>query len=103
MMKKLFSGALDFVITGGAALLLAVWGINTVAAGSGERKLGEAPEVKVADLAKHDGKTVRVRAKLTTEAPLRGADGKALAFQALVVTHEEESGTGTDRTTETVT
>lgn len=102
-MKKLMGGVFGFLLTTGVVLLLAVFGIDMLATGSGERMLAEAPEVKLSELAAHAGKNVRVRAKLRGEPALQAPSGEALAFQAVTITHEESSGVGQDRTEETVT
>lgn len=102
-MKKLMGGVFDFVLTAGLVLVLAVFGLSMVATGSGERRLAEAPEVKVSELAAHEGKNVRVRARLRGEPALQAANGEALAFQTVTITHEESSGVGQDREEKTVT
>ncbi len=101
-MKKLMGGVFSFLLTAGAVLVMAVFGLGMLATGSGEHMLAEAPEVKLADLAAHAGKAVRVRARLQGEPPLQAPNGDALAFQAVTITHEESSGVGEDRRDETV-
>lgn len=102
-MKKLLGGVFGFLLTAGVVLLLAAVGINLLASGSGERRLAEAPEVKLSELAAHADRTVRVKAKLRGEPALRAPSGEALAFQAVTITHEESSGVGDDREEETIT
>lgn len=102
-MKKLMGGVLNFVLLALVVLVMAGTGLGLVATGSGERRLAEAPEVPLADLAAHDGSTVRVRAKLLGEPGLQAPSGEVLAFQAVTITHEESSGVGEDRTEETIT
>lgn len=102
-MNKRMGGVFDFVLTAGVVVLLAGVGLAMVGAGSGERRLAQAPEVKLSELAAHAGKNVRVRAKLRGEPALRAPDGEALAFQTVTITHEESSGVGQDRSEETVT
>ncbi len=101
-MKKRMGEVLGFLLTTGVVLLLAMSGVSMLAAGSGERRLAEAPEVKLSELAAHEGKNVRVKAKLRGEPALRAPGGEALAFQAVTLTHEESSGAGEDRTERTV-
>lgn len=102
-MKKLFDSAFGFLIMAGLVLFLAVMGMGMVATGTGERKLAEAPEVTLPELAGHAGKTVRVRARLVGAPALQASGGEALAFQAVTITHEESSGSGEDYEVETVT
>ncbi|MEW5931697.1 MAG: hypothetical protein AB1941_29865 [Gemmatimonadota bacterium] len=102
-MKKLMGGVFNFVLTAGLVLVLALFGLSMVATGSGERRLAEAPEVKLSELAAHEGKVVRVKAKLRGEPALQAANGEALAFQTVTITHEESSGVGEDREDRTVT
>jgi hypothetical protein len=90
-MKKFAGGVFSFVLMTGLVLFMAVMGLGMVATGSGERRLGEAPEVKLADLAAHAGKTVRFRATLVGEPAMAAAGGERLAFQAVTITHEESS------------
>lgn len=101
-MKKLMRGVFGFLLTAGAVLLMAVVGLGMLASGSGERRLAEAPEVKLSELAAHAGRNVRVKAKLRGEPALQAPGGDALAFQAVTISHEESSGVGQDRTEETV-
>ena len=102
-MKKLMGGVFDFLLTGLVVLVLAGFGLAMVGTGSGERRLAEAPEVRLSELAAHEGKTVRVKAKLRGEPALQAPNGEALAFQTVTITHEESSGVGADREEKTVT
>lgn len=102
-MKKFLGGVFNFVLIAVVVLVMAGTGIGMVTTGSGERKLAEAPEVPLAELAAHAGRTVRVRAALAGEPALQAAGGEALAFQAVTISHEESTGVGENRRDETIT
>lgn len=102
-MKKLLDGAFGLLLNVVLVGVLLVAGAGMVATGLGERKLGEAPLVPVAELARHDGETVRVRARVSGEPALQAAGRERLALQAVTISHTESSGSGADRTERTVT
>lgn len=102
-MKKFFSGLIGFVFMTLVVLFMVGEGATLILRGSGERKLKEAPEVALAGLAKYAGKTVRVRGRLSGQPSLQAANGAELAFQAVVISHEESSGSGQDSERKTVT
>ncbi|HEX2189799.1 MAG TPA: hypothetical protein VHG51_12910, partial [Longimicrobiaceae bacterium] len=102
-MKQVLGGVFSFVLLAVVVLLMAGTGVGMIGAGSGERQMTEAPEVPLAELAAHAGRTVRVRGTVAGQPALQAAGGEALAFQAVTITHEESSGVGEDRTEETVT
>ncbi len=102
-MKKRFDTAFGLLLNVGLVLVLGAVGTGMVVRGLGERKLDDAPAVALSELAAHAGKTVRVRARVSGEPSVRSPGGERLAFQAVTITHTEESGSGADRTESTVT
>lgn len=96
MFRKLKENFIELALVIG----LMGWGATKLATADAEAAFARAPEVTVADLREHmgSGQPVRLRARAVALPPVEAPNGKALAFESLVITHEETRGTGADQT-----